>query len=174
MFLLRPLFHFFELIRKESSPFQLAAGVIMGIYLGLIPMLSLQWVFFLICVIIFRINVGMTLISFPIFWALSDPLTTFFDHVGFHMLTHYSMFRWLMAGLYHAPLIPFTRFNNSIVLGATLTALAVSVPIFTVLYLVFKKQGSNIFWAVVSTNFSRTLYATRVFRIYDQYRQTPR
>jgi uncharacterized protein (TIGR03546 family) len=66
-------------------------------------------------------------------WALFVPLgfilDPVFDRAGAALLTATSL-RPLWTSLYNTPLVPYTNFNNTVVLGSLVSWLVLAVPIF--------------------------------------------
>lgn len=121
--ILKQLFSFIQLLNSETGHNQIAAGVALGLVLGFSPILSLQAILVLIAVFIFRVQIGAAFASaffFKFVAFLIDPVA---DPIGQRILEAPSLTP-LWTELYHMPLVPMTRFNNSIVMGSGVLSLA--------------------------------------------------
>ena len=114
--LLKQIFGLLKLLNSETGTNQIASGIAAGFILGMTPALSLQSFIVFALALVFRIQLGAMLLAafffaFPAF--LFDPV---FDSVGQALLESESL-KGLWTSMYNAPLLPFTRFNNSNSLG---------------------------------------------------------
>lgn len=128
MFFLKLLSKFIKVLRSAASPNQIAWGFALGAVLGLTPFLSMHNLVIVVILIIFNVNISAALLAFALFsffaWLL-DPL---FHSVGFAVLVQVSFLKPLWISLYNSPIAPFTRFNNTIVIGSLLCSLALLCP----------------------------------------------
>jgi uncharacterized protein (TIGR03546 family) len=112
-----------------SDPRHLAAGFALGAALGLIPKGSLFAVVFLLLFFALRLNKGMALMAAtfftPIGYAVDGPA----HRIGLALLKAPAL-SGLWTALYDLPVIPLTRFNNSVVLGNLVLGLALYVPLY--------------------------------------------
>lgn len=129
--LLKQLFNFIKLLNSDKGTNQIAAGIACGLILGFSPLLSLQTVLVIFVLFFFRIQIGAATLAaffFAIPAALLDPL---FDAIGSRILEAESLHD-LFTTLYHLPIVPFTRFNNSVVMGGGVTAIVLSPFMFII------------------------------------------
>lgn len=113
-----PFFQLFDLARLETSPTQVALGFTLGMLLGLTPTMTLQFGIFFIAVFLLRANLLALFFSCAFFCTLSLTLDPVFDAIGTPILTQTPALLRLWAGLYHLPVITFTRFHNTVVMGS--------------------------------------------------------
>lgn len=112
-----------------SDPRQLAAGFALGAALGLVPKGNLFAVIFLLLFFALRLNKGLALLAAafftPIGYAVDGPA----HKIGLALLNA-SALRGLWTSLYDLPIVPLTRFNNTVVLGNLVLGLALFVPLY--------------------------------------------
>jgi uncharacterized protein (TIGR03546 family) len=133
--LLKQIFNFFRLLNSDTGTNQLASGLALGLVLGFSPFLSLQTFLVLFFCFFFRVQLGAAFLSaffFKFIAFLVDPAS---DALGKAVLEAESL-RPLWVSLYNMPLVPLTRFNNSIVMGSGLIGFILAIPFF----FVFKKS----------------------------------
>ncbi|MGB7219809.1 MAG: TIGR03545 family protein [Vicinamibacterales bacterium] len=118
-----------KLFNSETGHNQIAAGVAAGFVLGMSPTISLQSLLISICLFLFRVQIVAALLSALVFSLAAYVTGPVFDGVGAAILETAGL-RPVFTALYNMPLVPWTRFNNSIVMGAGAVGLALSVPIF--------------------------------------------
>ena len=134
MFALKLLSKFIKVLRSAASPNQIAWGFALGTILGFTPLWSLHNLVVLVLLIVLNVNITSAMLTFALFsffaWLL-DPL---FHTIGYFVLVEITALTPMWTSLYNAPIAPFTRFNNTIVIGSLLFSLVLLVPN----YLLFK------------------------------------
>jgi len=130
--LLRPIFAFLDLVRLESSPSRIATGLVLGMWIGLTPAGTLHFFLFLIAALVFSVNPVATFLSAVFCHEISPMLDPIFDPMGLYVLIENPRFSTLWPWLFHAPIVPFTRFYNSVVMGCAIFCILAAVPVFIV------------------------------------------
>lgn len=159
------LFWFINLFRslgKDKSNFQIALGISVGMLLGLIPVTTLHWFVILAFVLVLRMNLLATMISALVFSAFYFALINPIESLGFWMLTSQKFLLPLWARAYHAPILPFTSFNHSTVMGGTLMAVLLFFPCLLISQALVQRYRAAIhtYWL-----------STRLQRAYAHYRR---
>ena len=114
---------------RDYSVDQMAAGFALGAALGLTPLLSLHNLLFLAAPIVLRLSITTFLFG----WLAAIPVGFLLDPV-FHGLgsallsSEFLTPLWTQAS--NAPLVPLTRFNNTVTLGSLVFWAAASIPLF--------------------------------------------
>ncbi|MDO8988536.1 MAG: TIGR03546 family protein [Sideroxyarcus sp.] len=127
--LLKQIFALLRLLNSDTGSNQIAAGVACGLILGFAPMLSLQALLVFVCMFLFRIQIGAALTSaffFALMAWLFDPVS---HQLGSAILETASL-QPLFTAMYNMPLVPLTRFYNSVVMGAGALSLLLVLPVF--------------------------------------------
>ena len=127
--LLKQLFALIRLLNSDTGTNQIAAGFACGLILGFAPMLSLQALLVFVCMFLFRIQIGAALVSaffFAFIAWLFDPVS---DVVGSAILEIEAL-QPMFTMMYNMPLVPLTRFYNSITMGAGVVSLLFAPMIF--------------------------------------------
>jgi uncharacterized protein (TIGR03546 family) len=127
--ILKQVFQFLKLLNSETGENQIAAGIACGFILGMSPFFSVQSLIILLVLFVFRIQIGAAFTSAFFFKFIAWLLDGIFDSVGRSVLESEGL-RDLWAELYNLPIVPYTRFNNSIVMGAGLTGILLSPIIY--------------------------------------------
>ncbi|MCA9735168.1 MAG: TIGR03546 family protein [Deferribacteres bacterium] len=135
MFWLKFIAKFFKALRAGDTPGQVAAGFLFGFLIGLMPVTTLQGIFFWLLLLFLNVNlaagfVGIIATSL-IAWVL-DPL---FHSLGFFLLVQIPFLRGIWEALYNMPFAPLTKFYNTVVMGSFVSALILATPV----YLAMKK-----------------------------------
>ena len=166
--LLKQVFGLVKLLNSETGHNQIAAGVAAGFVLGMSPAVSLQSLLIFVCLFFFRIQIGAAFLSaffFAFVAYLFDPI---FDAIGRGILEMPAL-QPLFTTLYNMPLVPWTRFNNSVVIGAGVVALAFSPAIFFLTRALVLKYRETVVARFQETKFWKAIKATSIYNWYYSY-----
>lgn len=166
--LLKQLFGFIKLLNSETGHNQIAAGIAAGFVLGMSPMLSLQVFIVFLFIFFFRIQAGAAFLAAFFFafieWCL-DPL---FDSIGKGILENDGL-HGIFTKLYNMPLVPLTRFNNSIVMGAGVVTLLMSPLVFFISRALVLKYRLTVVARFKQTKLWKAVKATSLYNWYYTY-----
>jgi uncharacterized protein (TIGR03546 family) len=144
MIFLRPFRFLAQALLVDATPAQLAWGLSLGMLIGLVPKGNLIAVSLMTLLCALRVNFAAgTLGIFAFSWA-GMYLDPFSHRLGHALLTHASL-RPLWTALYDTNVVPWTAFNNTVVLGNTLIGLALLFPLYRLSRPVFAKFAPK--WA---------------------------
>jgi len=166
--LLKQIFSFFHLLNSETGTNQLAAGLACGLILGFSPFLSIQTLVLLILIFFFRIQIGAAFVSaffFKFVAFLIDPIA---DQLGRSILEA-SGLRPLFVEMYNMPLVPLTRFNNSIVMGSAAIGVILVIPAFFVFKSLILKYRATVVARFKGTKIWKAFVATKFYGLYNKY-----
>lgn len=166
--LLKQIFGFLKLLNSDTGTNQLAAGVSVGFILGMTPFFSLQSILIFICLLMFRIQIGAAFLSAFFFAFTAYLLDPVFHIVGSAILAMPSL-AGTFTTLYNMPIIPFTRFNNSIVMGSGVVAIALSPVIFFFSRSLIVRYRIAVVERFKQTKFWHAVKATAFFKWYSTY-----
>ncbi len=127
LFFLRPVRFLAKAMTDEATPRRLAAGFALGIVIGLVPKGNLTAIALMIVLCGTKVNLGAGMLSAFLFsWVgtITDPLT---HQIGLALLTWESL-EPMWTALYNTPVMPWTDFNNTIVLGSLVLGLLIAYP----------------------------------------------
>jgi uncharacterized protein (TIGR03546 family) len=119
-----------RIIHSETDPRQISLGFALGMIPGLTPLTSLHNLLVLLAILFFRVNIGAAMLSWGVFKILAYVLDPLFHQIGLFLLTGVAFLQGLWTTLYNAPLVPYTRFNNSIVMGSLVFSLFAFYPVY--------------------------------------------
>lgn len=168
--LLKQIFAFFQLLNSETGTNQLAAGLACGLLLGFAPFLSIQTFLVLFLVFFFRIQMGAAFLSaffFKFVAFLIDPAA---DSLGRAVLEAHSL-RPLFTEMYNMPLVPLTRFNDSIVMGSMVISLILLIPAFILFKVLIYKYRITVVARFKQTKVWKVFAATKFYGWYTKYHE---
>jgi uncharacterized protein (TIGR03546 family) len=146
---------FFKYLGRDARQYQFALGVSKGMLLGLIAITTLHWILIATFPFVFRMNLLATFCSFVGFDLVARLFESYFESFGFWILTEFPALLPWFSRAYHAPLLPYTSFNHSQVMGSSLLGLALFFPVFflTRFVVAHYKEQAHAFW--LSTRIQR-------------------
>lgn len=168
--LLKQIFGLIKLLNSETGTQQIAAGVAAGFILGMTPALSLQSLLVFLCLFFFRIQVGAAFLSAFFFAFAAYLLDPVFHSVGTLILEAQS-FKPLLTSLYNMPIVPYTRFNNTIVMGSGIVAIVLSPLIYFSAGILIAKYRTAVVAKIKETKAWKALKATSLYQWYYKYDQ---
>lgn len=166
--LLKQLFGLLKLLNSETGENQIAAGVAAGFILGMSPVFSLQSALVFFCLFLFRIQIGMAFLATFFFAFVAWVLDPLFHAVGSSLLEAGAL-QGLWTTLYNMPLVPFTRFNNSVVLGAGVVALLLAPFLFFASRAGVRKYRATVVERIKQTKLWKAIKATSLYNWYYTY-----
>ncbi|RNC83293.1 MAG: TIGR03546 family protein [Balneola sp.] len=153
-------------LASEASPGQIAGGLILGMIIGLTPVMSAHNLLILVLIIILKVNIGMAILSFIVFSGfayLADPL---FHAFGTWLLELESMRQtWTM--MYDNEFWAITKFYNTVVIGSFLIALILCIPMFPIAKVGVVQYRIHIHERVMRTKLMKMLKGTKLYSIYQ-------
>jgi len=164
----KQIFQLFKLLNSETGIHQISWGVALGFILGMAPTLSLQSILVFICLIFFRIQFGAALATAFFFKFVAFLLDPVFHKVGTVVLTHEPLLP-LFEKMYNMPLVPLTRFYNSIVMGSGVLSILLAPVIYLATLYVVKKYRVHIFEKIKNSRLLKMAKATGLYQWYKKY-----
>ena len=128
MFILKLIGKFIKVLNSAASPNQIAWGFALGTIIGFTPFRSLHNLVIVILLIILNVNFTSAIFSFLLFSLFAYLLDPLFHNIGYYILAETSFLQPTWTNLYNASIAPFTRFNNTIVMGSFVFSLVLLVP----------------------------------------------
>lgn len=129
MFVLRPFRLFFKALVVDATPGQMAMGLALGALVGLVPKGNLLAIGLMMLMCSLRVNLGVGLATvFATSWVgvFLDPIS---HRIGEFLLKNDAL-RPLWEAMYDTMLLPWTDFNNTVVLGSFSMGAAAFVPLY--------------------------------------------
>lgn len=168
--LLKQIFAFVKLLNSDTGTNQLASGIAFGLILGFSPFLSLQTFVVLVIVFFFRVQVGAAFLAaffFKLIAYLFDPAC---DALGRYVLELESL-KPTFTSLYNMPLVPLTRFYNSIVMGSGILGFLLTPIVFILAKILITKYRETILARFQQTKFWKLVQATSFYKWYAKYEE---
>src|SRR5687767_4125699 len=115
-------------LHSAGTPGQVAAGMALGSALGLTPLMNVHNLIIFSFLVLLNVSFGGGMLGWMMFVPIGFLLDPVFDAVGSRLLTAESL-RPLWTDLTNTPILPYTNFNNTVVLGSFVSWVVLAVPI---------------------------------------------
>jgi uncharacterized protein (TIGR03546 family) len=156
-------------LHSEGTPGQVAAGIALGSVLGLTPLMNLHNLLIFSLIVILNISFGGAMLGWALFVPLGFILDPLFHRIGLALLESPGL-RPLWTAWYNTPLVPYTNFNNTVVLGSVVGWLVLAVPIFFAARYGVAKYRATIGERVRQSKFYKAVTASQVYNWYRLFR----
>lgn len=168
MVALKLLLKFIAILNKEAGARAIAAGMAFGMIIGLTPKGSLHNLAVLVLILMLNVNAASAIFAatvFSLFSYLADPL---FNRAGHALLTAAPL-QGLWTAMYNTPVLPWTRFNNTLVLGSVFCAVLLFWPAYFFFTWAVRTYRERVLTAVRKWKVVQVLKASRLVALYNQY-----
>ncbi len=156
-----------KVLNSEISPWQISAGFIIGMIMGLTPLWSLNNLLLLLLLLCLRINLSAFLLSLTLFSGIGYLFDPLMESLGASLLANPALVD-LWNTLYQSDLWRLMHFNNTLTLGSSVLALALALPLFFVFNGLIHQYRSHILAWVRKSKLSAFLKASRFYGIYNK------
>jgi uncharacterized protein (TIGR03546 family) len=171
-----PMFALLKLIQSiiktlhsDGTPGQVAAGMALGAVLGLTPLMNVHNLIVISLIVLLNVSFGGAMLGWALFVPVGFLLDPLFHSVGLQLLEAPSL-RRLWTDWYNTPLIPYTNFNNTVVLGSVVGWLAMAVPIFFAARWGVARYRATIGARVQQSKFYKAITASKAYNVYRLFK----
>jgi uncharacterized protein (TIGR03546 family) len=157
-----------KILRSNESPNQIAAGFILGMILGITPFFSLINALIIFVIIIINVNISAAILAYAVFTAvvyLGDPLL---NSLGYWLLVNVAFLKPLWTFFYHAPIIPYSSYNNTVYLGSLLVGILLIWPVFRGVKTFIINYREKYDKRVQNWKWIKALKASKVYSLYER------
>ena len=166
--LLKQIFQFLKILNSDTGTNQIAAGIAAGFVLGMTPALSLQSLLIFLAIFLFRIQPGAAFVTAFFFKFIAFALDPVFHSTGEAVLAMGGL-QGLFTTLYNMPILPMTRFNNTVVMGSGVISLALFPVVFVLGRILVQKYRKAVVEKFKKTKFWKAIKATSMYKWYFKY-----
>jgi uncharacterized protein (TIGR03546 family) len=156
-------------LHSEGTPGQLAAGIVLGSFLGLTPIFNIHNAVIFAALVLLNVSFAGGMLGWAVFVPFGFLLDPLFDWIGHSLLLAPSL-KGLWTSLYNTPIVPLTNFNNTVVLGSFVFAVLFAVPFFFVTRYAVARYRVTVGERVRQSRFYRAVTASKVYNVYRMFR----
>jgi uncharacterized protein (TIGR03546 family) len=157
-------------LNSEESPKQIAAGFAYGAWIGLLPLVGILPLIFALLAFLININLAVMAAATLVFKLLAYLIDPLANQIGFFLLTKIPSLHPMWTELYNMPIVPYTRFNNTIVLGSLVIGFLLLVPNYFLgkkLLIAYRVRYRD---RIAKTKIVQAFKASTIFQWYETYR----
>ena len=156
-------------LHSDGTPGQVAAGMALGAALGLTPLMNAHNLVVFSLILLLNVSFGGAMLGWAIFVPLGFILDPIFDGIGLRLLEAGAL-RDFWTGWYNMPLLPYTNFNNTVVLGSVVGWLALAVPIFFAARWGVARYRATLGARVQQSKLYKAITASKAYNVYRIFR----
>lgn len=159
----------FGALHSEGTPGQLAAGIVLGSFLGLTPLVNLHNAVIFAALVLLNVSFAGGMLGWAVFIPFGFLLDPLFDWIG-HTLLLAPGLRGLWTSLYNMPIVPLTNFDNTVVIGSVVFTLLFAVPLFFAARHAVTRYRATIGERVRQSRWYRAIVASKLYNVYKLFR----
>jgi uncharacterized protein (TIGR03546 family) len=159
----------FKTLHSEGTPAQVAFGMALGAALGLTPLMNLHNLAIAAVVLILNVSVGGAMLGWLLFTPVGFLLDPLFDRVGRGLLLDPGLAD-LWTAAYNVPVLPWTNFNNTVVLGSVVCWVVTLVPIWFLARWGVRRYRETWGARIERTQVMRAIMTSKVYNWYRLFR----
>jgi uncharacterized protein (TIGR03546 family) len=129
MIVVKWIISFLQSLNSNQRPGEIAGAAAFAFMLALMPSSNLLWMALFTLTFFLKINNAFMVVLLALFKIVAPLFDPLLHQVGYAVLTIPNL-KGFYASLYNTPLMPFTKFNNTIVLGGFITGIVLWIPMF--------------------------------------------
>ncbi len=167
MLILKLTVTFLKALNEKASPRALAGGFALGVLIGLTPKGSLHNAVVVLLIFLLPVNKSASLVAAALFALMSYLFDPLFNRIGEFLLTLPPLQEFWTA-LYNTPVVPWTRFNNTLVLGSLTAALALFVPVFLGSAWAVTKYRERVVAVASKWKLFQLMKVSKIYMIYEK------
>ncbi|AFG37349.1 TIGR03546 family protein [Spirochaeta africana] len=142
---------------SNKRPGEIAAAVALGVWAALIPGASLLfWLVFLLIFFV-KVNQAIALLTLGLGSLATQLLDPLLHDIGYRVLTTDALYA-LWSDLYALPLLPLSRFNNTVVMGGFITGLAIFPLVFLATKSLVVPLRTRVVPGIASSTWAQKIY----------------
>ena len=159
----------FGALHSEGTPGQLAAGIALGSIMGLTPLVNIHNAIVFALIVLLNVSFAGGLLGWALFVPVGFLLDPLFDWIG-HQLLFAESLRGMWTSLYNTPVAPLTNFNNTVVLGSLVFAIAFFIPLFLWTRWAVTRYRATVGARVRQSRWYRAVTASKLYNVYRLFR----
>jgi uncharacterized protein (TIGR03546 family) len=163
--LLKLLQSIVKALHSDGTPGQVAAGLALGSALGLTPLLNVHNLIIFAFIVLLNVSFGGGMLGWALFVPVGFILDPIFDRIGASLL-YTPPLRPMWTDMFNTPLVPYTNFNNTVVLGSVVAWLVLSLPIFFAARYGVARYRATIGERVRQSKFYKAVTASQIYNWY--------
>ncbi len=155
-------------LNGEVSPRQIASGFALGAWIGLFPFGLIPTVLTFLSFVI-NVNLAILAVGTAVFAIISYALDPALNHIGLALLKAAPL-QAFWTKLYNMPLVPYTRFNNTVVMGALALGFVLLIPLYLIASVGVVAYRGSLRQKVLNSGVMKAVTASTFYKYYVSFR----
>lgn len=154
-------------LNSEAAPWQIALAIVLGMIIGLTPLVSVHNLLILFLVLVLRVNLAAFLASWAGFSVLALAIDPLMMMLGDSLLSAPSL-QSIWTTLYNQQWARLMQFNNTLTLGSLVISLLIAPVLFVVSRLLVVQYRQRVMVYVNKLKIVQAFKASKIFSIYQK------
>jgi uncharacterized protein (TIGR03546 family) len=142
----------------------------LGAALGLTPLMSVHNLVVLGLICVLNVSFGGAMLGWALFVPVGFALDPVFDRIGQKLLLDTPSLTPLWTSWYNAPAMPYTSFNNTVLLGSVVGWIVLMPVIFFAARAGVRRYRETIGERVRQSKFYKAVTTSKVYNVYSWFR----
>jgi uncharacterized protein (TIGR03546 family) len=156
-------------LHSAGTPGQVALGMSLGSALGLTPLMNVHNLVIFSLLVLLNVSFGGGMLGWMLFVPIGFLLDPVFHAIGLSLLEAPAL-RPMWTSFTNTPVLPYTNFNNTVVLGSVVGWLVLAVPIFFAARYGIAKYRATVGERVRQSRLYKALTASQAYNVYRMFR----
>lgn len=152
-------------LNSESEPGQISLAFVLGMFIGLTPLMTPHNLVILLLALMLRVNLSGFFLAWAAFSGIAYLFDPLFGLTGEYLLTH-SALQAFWTELYNSTAWRLTQFNNTIVAGSMALSLGLAIPLFFISQILIKNYRQRLQAWIEKTRIGQFIKASKLYKIY--------
>jgi uncharacterized protein (TIGR03546 family) len=156
-------------LNSNASPAQISWGIALGAVVGIMPFNILLSISLILIILLLNVNWSAAMLAMAVFGVISIPLDILSHAIGYALLTKVDPLLPIWTWLYNVPIVPFTRFNNSVMLGSLVLGIALLIPNFLLFKRLIILYRERLQGKLLKTKLFKAVGLTKLYDWYSKF-----
>ncbi|MEK7474144.1 MAG: TIGR03546 family protein [Candidatus Coatesbacteria bacterium] len=168
MLALKFLIKFLGILNRDATPKAIAGGMALGFIIGMTPFTSLHNLIVLGLLIVLRVNFTSGMLAWGVFSGVGYLLDPLSNKIGYWLLTLPGL-KATWTGMYNTPVIPWTKFNNTLTLGSLVLSVLLALPVYFILKWAVVQYRVKVMAVIMKWKIVHLIMGSRLFLTYQRF-----
>jgi len=146
---------------------QIASGIAWGVLLGLVPAGNFFWIILFIVSFFFRHNHGAKIFGMAIIKFFA-PILVYQVHAFGEWILYTEAFKSFFTLMYNMPFVPFTKFNNTVVMGGLAGGVILWIPVFALFMILIPLYRNHLAPKIRESKLLKTIAKFPLFKLVEK------
>ena len=170
MIILKFIQSLIKALHSDGTPGQVAAGIALGSILGLTPLMNLHNAAVFGAIVLLNVSFPGAMLGWALFIPAGFLLDPVSDRLGALLLLETPALAPFWTSFYNTPVVALSNFNNTVVLGSTVLALALFAPVFFGSRWAVARYRATVGERIRQSRLYKAVTASKLYNLYRLFR----